>query len=65
MSSEGPNPLVSFFKLRVLFRANQHISNLDKERFQVTASAGDTCRLDLAVALILARTTSSLGDKVF
>ena len=65
MTPAGFDPVISLFKLRMLFGFAQRIGDLDKKRFQITAGAGDPPEFYFLSALVTTGTVASPGDKMF
>lgn len=57
--------MIPLYKFRMLFRFNQSISNLDKKRFKIIASAGDLPGVCFLLVLVITWTVASPGDKMF
>lgn len=62
MTPAGFDSVIPFFKFRVLSGFDQGIGDLDKKRFQITASAGNPPGFYFLVALVITGTAAWISE---
>ena len=65
MSVVGFDPVIPLFEFGMLIGFDKSIGNLDKKRFQITTGAGYAPGFYFTVALVVAWTAASPGNKMF
>ena len=65
VTTSGLDAAIALTKFRMFFRMNESIGNLNQKGFEVRASTGNACRLNLTAALVIPWTAASPRAKVF
>ncbi len=64
MAPAGLDSVIPLFEFRMLFGFYEGICNLDEKRFQIATSAGNPSGFDFPIALVIAGTAASPGNKM-
>ena len=64
VTAAGFDSAVTFTKFGVIFGLNHGIGNLNQKRFQTSTGFGDTSRLDVTAALVIARAAAGPRDEI-